>query len=283
MDIKKADFAGSWYPGDPSGCEREIRTFISGPAIKAFSNRDFNAGIVPHAGWFFSGALACQVVKLLSNGKKPNVIVIFGKHMRPKDRPTIMVNGGLETPFGDIAIHEKLAAALSNELDLREEQASHADPENTIELQLPFIRYFFPDIPVVAMGVAPNPDAIHIGKKTVEIAGNMGLSIKAIGSTDLTHYGPNYGFAPHGEGQEGVRWVKETNDPRMISLMLAMDSEKIIGEALTSYNACCGGAVAAAVSAAKALGSDHGELLAYTTSYDKSPSHSLVGYAGVVY
>jgi AmmeMemoRadiSam system protein B len=283
MNIKKADFAGSWYPGNPSGCEKEIRSFLADPAIKTFSGRNFRAGIVPHAGWFFSGALACQVVKHLSNIEKPDVIAIFGKHMRPKDCPTMIVNGGLETPFGDIAIHEELAAALAKDLDFREERAANAEQENTIELQLPFIRYFFPDIPVVAMGVPPNPDAVLIGRKTVEIAENMGLSIKVIGSTDLTHYGPNYGFAPQGEGQKGVRWVKETNDPRMISLMQAMDSEKIIGEALTSYNACCGGAVAATVSAAKTLGADHGELLAYTTSYDKSPSHSLVGYAGIVY
>jgi AmmeMemoRadiSam system protein B len=283
MNIKKADFAGSWYPGSPSACEKEIKAFLSDTAIRDLPGKEFLAGIVPHAGWYFSGALACRVIKHLSEGGKPDVIAVFGKHMRPRDKATIMVDGGLETPFGVIGIHDELAETLAGNLGLRVEKASYAQPENTVELQLPFIRYFFPEAKVVALGVPPSEEAGRIGAGTVEAAKKMGLSIKTVGSTDLTHYGPNYGFSPHGEGKEGVRWVKETNDPKMIERMLAMDVPGVISEALSSYNACCGGAVAAAVSSAKALGAVNGELLAYTTSYDKSPNHSLVGYAGVVF
>ena len=112
---------------------------------------------------------------------------------------------------------------------------------------------------------------------------NLGLSLKVIGSTDLTHYGPNYGFSPAGTGKAGVAWVKETNDKRMVDHMIALDSSEILSDALSSYNACCGGAAAAAVASARALGASRGELLVYTTSYDKRPDNSLVGYAGVVF
>ena len=283
MDIKKADFAGSWYPESPRDCEMDIHSFMSETKIQPVPDREYRAGIVPHAGWYFSGALACQVIGHLKGQETPDAIVLFGKHMRPGDKATVMVQGCLETPLGPIAIHENLAAAYADAFGLRKERASSAGPENTIELQLPFIRYFFPDVPLVAMGVPPTGSAGIIGRKTVEIAGKMGLNIKVIGSTDLTHYGPNYGFTPHGHGQAGVRWVKEVNDPRMIEKMIAMDEEGIVKEALASYNACCGGAVAAAVSAAKALGAERGEMLAYTTSYDKNPGESLVGYVGLVF
>lgn len=283
MEIKKADFAGSWYPGSSSGCEEDIREFLSSPGFRAVPEKTRVAGIVPHAGWYFSGALACQVIRRLAHGDKPDVVVLFGKHMRPREQPDIMAGGWFETPLGMIPVHQDLSATLSEELDLRKIHPSQAGPENTIELQLPFIRYFFPDTPVVAIGAAPNSTAIHIGRETVAIARRMGLSMKIIGSTDLTHYGPNYGFMPHGQGMEGLTWVKEENDPRMISMMLAMDRDSIVDEALSHGNACCSGAVAAAVSGAGALGADHGELLAYTTSYDKSPGHSFVGYAAVLY
>ncbi len=283
MDIKRADFAGSWYPGTSFECERDIRAFLSDPVFRDVPGDTFQAGIVPHAGWYFSGALACRVISHLVRGPKPDVIVLFGRHMRSGDRAVLLACDGFETPLGVIGIRKDLAFALSHALDLREERGPNAVPENTIELQLPFIRHFFPETPVVAIGVPPNEDAIRIGRKTVETAKDMGLSARIIGSTDLTHYGPNYGFSPMGGGNDAVRWVKDVNDRRMIDLMLALDAKSVIAEARSSSNACCGGAVAATLSAAHTLGSEKGELVGYTTSYDKSPGHSLVGYGGVVF
>ncbi len=283
MDIKKADFAGSWYPDSLSGCEMEIRGFLSDPGFKDVPEKNRVAGIVPHAGWYFSGALACQVIRNLAVSDKPDVIVLYGKHMSPRERPDIMTRGWFETPMGPVPVHQELAASLAEALDLQKLDPSQVGPENTIELQLPFIRYFFPGTPVVTLGVAPNATAAHIGKETVNIARRLGLSLKIIGSTDLTHYGPNYGFTPRGQGAAAVTWVKQENDSRIIDRMLAMDTDHLVEEALSHGNACCAGAVAAAVSAAGTLGADHGELLAYTTSYDKSPGHSFVGYAAVLY
>ncbi|MBN2323714.1 MAG: AmmeMemoRadiSam system protein B, partial [Spirochaetes bacterium] len=48
-------------------------------------------------------------------------------------------------------------------------------------------------------------------------------------------------------------------------------------------NACCPGAVCAAIGAVKAGGVKKGVLVTYTTSYDVRPDSSFVGYAGVVY
>ena len=78
-------------------------------------------------------------------------------------------------------------------------------------------------------------------------------------------------------------WVRGQNDRRIIELMLAMDAENVIDEALASHNACCAGAAATAIETAKHLGASRGESMAYATSYDKSPGDSFVGYAGIVY
>ena len=102
MEIKKADFAGSWYPGSSSGCEEDIREFLSSPGFRAVPEKTRVAGIVPHAGWYFSGALACQVIRRLAHGDKPDVVVLFGKHMRPREQPDIMAGGWFETPLGMI-------------------------------------------------------------------------------------------------------------------------------------------------------------------------------------
>lgn len=283
METKRADFAGSWYPATAMACEKEILQFLDDTSIRPVPEKAYQAGIVPHAGWFFSGSVACHVIKTLRGEKKPDVILLFGKHLRPHDPVTIMVKGVMETPLGDLPIHEPLAQTLADTLDMSIEGASSARPENTIELQLPFIRYFFPDVSVVPMGIPPSAMAETLGRKVVGIARDMGLNIRVLGSTDLTHYGPNYGFTPAGTGNQGVTWVKEENDRRMVDHLIAMDTPAILSDSLSAYNACCGGAATAAVSAARAMGATRGELLAYTTSYDKRPDDSLVGYAGVVY
>ena len=283
MDMKRAHFSGSWYPETASACEGEILGFLNEYDMLSVPGKEYQSGIVPHAGWFFSGAVACHVINTLKGKKAPDLIVLFGKHLRPQDPSTIMVKGSLETPLGIIDIHDSFAASLAGNLNIRIETAGTSQPENTIELQLPFIRYFFPGVPVVPVGVPPTSQAEIIGRECVTIARNMGLTIKTIGSTDLTHYGPNYGFTPQGTGARGVAWVKDVNDRQIISTMISMDEPGILKEAMNSSNACCAGAAVAAVAAGKALGASKGELLCYTTSYDKSPGDSLVGYAGIVF
>ena len=53
--------------------------------------------------------------------------------------------------------------------------------------------------------------------------------------------------------------------------------------ALSSHNACCPGAAAAAIAAIRRGGVERGFLVDYTTSYDRHPDSSFVGYAGVIY
>jgi AmmeMemoRadiSam system protein B len=132
------------------------------------------------------------------------------------------------------------------------------------------------------MGVPPNKTSLGIGRAVATISRQMGLAIKVIGSTDLTHYGRNYGFVSQGSGKQAVDWVRNENDRRVIDAMLEMQPEKVIVEAQTSQNACCAGAAATAIETAKHLGADRADELVYATSYDKSPGESFVGYVGIV-
>ena len=154
--------------------------------------------------------------------------------------------------------------------------------DNTIELQLPFVKHFFPKAKIIPIGPAPGSQAAAIGQALADIAVSQGLSLKVIGSTDLTHYGPNYGFSPAGAGGEALKWSKE-NDRAQIERILSLDADGVIAQGLTRHNACCSGAVAAAVAAARALGATKGQLIDYATSHDKSPGASFVGYAGTLF
>jgi AmmeMemoRadiSam system protein B len=283
VKARKALFAGTWYPGSAAGCEKEIISFLNEYDTKTVSDRTLTGGIVPHAGWYFSGSIACNVINCLKDEKPTDVFVIFGMHLHAGSPSFIMTEGACETPFGEIEIEKGIAGELTKKFTFQIETAENFTQDNTIELQLPFIKYFFEDAKIVPIGVPPSKDALEIGKAVADISNKLGLRIKVIGSTDLTHYGANYGFIAKGTGPKAVDWVRNENDRKVIDAMLAMDSHAVISEALTNQNACCGGAAAAAIAAAKKLGAENAESIAYATSYDKSPGDSLVGYVGIVF
>ena len=283
MNVRKATLAGSWYPGRASECEKEIKKFLTEYDTKTVSNRPLTGGIVPHAGWYYSGSIACNVIHCLKQAEPPDVIVIFGMHLHTGSPAYIMVDGGWETPFGEVMIEKELSGELAEKFTFTVETTERHTRDNTIELQLPFIKYFFEDTKIVPMGVPPVNNSLGIGKAVAEISARLGLRVKVLGSTDLTHYGSNYGFTTKGTGKKALDWVVNENDRRVIDAMLAMDPEGVISEATTNHNACCGGAAATAIAAAKALGAERAESIAYATSYEKSPGSSFVGYVGIVF
>lgn len=291
---KQASFSGSWYPESAQECQRAIEQFIGEQTTPL--QGVFSGGIVPHAGWFFSGSIACRVIASIAasspfsgktgkstQGVGVDVVLIFGMHMHPASPPCVMVSGGWDTPLGSIDIHESLASDLALKTGIKCESAITFPEENTIELQLPFIKYFFPDAAIVPVGVPPSDVAESIGNAAAQCAENLGLNVVVIGSTDMTHYGANYGFIPVGSGNKALEWVKNNNDRKAIKAMLSMDSGKIISQGIENRSMCCSGAVSATVSAVKKMGAVKGIELDYATSYEKSPGSSFVGYSGILF
>ena len=81
MSLRKRSLPRGWYPFDEKDCRREIESYLEGwsppPSI---SGRGIG-GIVPHAGWYFSGKLAARVFYSLKSKGKVDVIVLYGGHL----------------------------------------------------------------------------------------------------------------------------------------------------------------------------------------------------------
>lgn len=283
MSLRKAVFSGSWYPADARACENQILEFLEEGKDRSTNLAGPVGGIVPHAGWYFSGSIACNVIHQVAKATSPDVVVVFGMHMHTGSPRVIMPEGEWETPFGPLVVDTALANEITRQYDFHLESPTRFNQDNTIELQMPFIRYFFKDVRVVAMGVPPTQETLSLAESVVETAKNLDLTIAVVGSTDLTHYGPNYGFAPKGYGSNALNWVRSENDRSVIDAMLRMDPQAVLQEGLKKSNACCCGAAAAAITAGKALGAQKAEELIYATSYDKSPGDSFVGYVGILF
>jgi MEMO1 family protein len=283
MGTRKADLAGAWYPGGASDCRKAIEEMSRECLPCPDKGKTAVGGIVPHAGWFYSGRIACNVIQCLAGKEKIDICIIFGRHLRQGSPNYIMTEGQWDTPLGELEIDTEIAGKLAGEFRFTVETATQYEQDNTIELQLPFIKYFSPHIRIVPMGLPPRMDSITIAGRVAEICRESGRKAIALGSTDLTHYGHNYGFLPKGSGNAAVDWVKNENDKRVVDLMVDMDAKGVIEEANKNYNACCSGAAGAAIEAARVLGAKRGEKISYFTSYDVRPDSSFVGYAGIIY
>ncbi|GAH87888.1 unnamed protein product [marine sediment metagenome] len=136
----------------------------------------------------------------------------------------------------------------------------------------------------------PRAQAVALGTSVGEIISrDEARKIVCIGSTDLTHYGPRYGFTPMGVGTEALKWADSVNDRKFIDLALKLEPRGMLNSAAEHCNACGAGAAAAAVAAAKTLGKTQGVLLAHTNSNEimlrkmGTTSRESVGYAAIVF
>jgi AmmeMemoRadiSam system protein B len=162
--------------------------------------------------------------------------------------------------------------------------------EHSIEVQIPFIQGLFAGAKIVPVLVPPTEQAVTLGSQVGEIISQQdGKKIVCVGSTDLTHYGPRYGFIPMGTGKNALTWAKEVNDKKFIDLTLELKPEELLASAVKNGNACGPGAVAATVAAAQKLGCKQGLLLRHITSNEimqqkmGTTSADAVGYAGIVF
>jgi AmmeMemoRadiSam system protein B len=291
MQARKPVVAGQFYPGQHDSCLIAIHDCLKAANLSEQLPATIVAGIVPHAGWTFSGSLAALVLTAIKQQhEKVNTFVIFGAaHGYFGASPAVSDRGVWATPLGEVVIDEELADAILSTDQAVSDPDAHLC-EHSIEVQVPFIQHLFPGAKIVPVLVPPTEQAVELGTRVGEIIGQQeGKKIVCVGSTDLTHYGPRYGFTPMGTGKDALAWAKKVNDKKFIDLTLKLKSAELLAGALKDGYACGPGAAAATVAAAKKLGCKRGLLLGHITSNEimlrkmGTTSAEAVGYAGIIF
>lgn len=289
MRIRHPVVAGSFYEASESACRASLSRCIAESVVCEELPGRIVAGIVPHAGWVFSGAVAGQVFRAIAQQFEPEVFILFGAmHRAVAQTGGMFADGAWRTPLGDIAVDERLAERILSGTNLIDSNAQVHVDEHSLEVIVPFIQYLFPKAKILPIAVPPVAKAHEIGQAVGRTISAEQASAVCIASTDLTHYGPGYGFAPQGRGQKGITWAKEVNDKSIIDLICLLEAEKVVAEAQVHSNACGSGAVAAVVAAAKEVGAMRAVVLSHVCSAEVTEklwgqqSSESVGYAGIV-
>ncbi|MEJ5259370.1 MAG: AmmeMemoRadiSam system protein B [Anaerohalosphaeraceae bacterium] len=288
--IRKPAVAGQFYSASRSGCLSEIEDCLPRTSFSVELPNPIVAGIVPHAGWVFSGDLAAMVFQAVRqvNGTVDTFVLFGASHRYGSGVPAVYDKGAWETPLGLAHIDEDLAAKVVA-LGASAKPAAHLG-EHSIEVQIPFIQYLFPEAQIVPILMPLSGFEVQFGQEVGRLLNSIrDKKTVCIASTDLTHYGPRYGFCPQGIGSEAIEWAHRVNDGQFINLALQMKADQIVSNACENQNACGPAAAAALVAAARARGASKGVLLAHTNSRDvmlqkfRQRSEESVGYAAIVF
>jgi AmmeMemoRadiSam system protein B len=234
--------------------------------------------VAPHAGWYYSGRFAARAVAALE--RDVSTVIVAGGHLPVGMPPLFALEDQAATPLGNIPIDAELRDALYEELKGREDRYQ----DNTVEVLLPMARYFFPEARLLWIRLPSEISSFEAGKTIARTARSLERKTVFLGSTDLTHYGPNYGFSPRGYGKKALEWVEKENDRAFINAVLAGDPEETLRRAEEDRSACSAGAVLGAMGFAflrAGSKTPKAELLDYGTSAAMSPEEipdSFVGY-----
>ncbi len=264
--IRNPVVSGQFYPASPS----QLKAMIEGMVDEKAAKEEVIGLVSPHAGYIYSGWVAGAVISKI---KFKDTFIIMGPNHTGMGKPcSIMTEGVWKTPLGEVEIDSELGKRiLATSSYLQEDYAAH-QYEHSIEVQIPFLQYFKPDIRIVPIILAYSSGAIYkeIGREIAKAIKDSNKEVVIIASSDMTHYEP----------QESA----QRKDMQAIEAILDLNEDELLRRIDELDISMCGYAPAVSlISAAKELGATGAELVRYQTSGDTTGDYSaVVGYAGVI-
>jgi len=264
--IREAAVAGQFYPAWPKELKETIKFMVDKEGAKI----DAIGVVSPHAGYIYSGPVAGAV---FSHIKFKDTFILIGPNHRGMGKPfSIMTSGSWKTPLGEVEINSELAQAILKASGYLEEDSLAHRYEHSLEVQVPFLQYFKPDVSIVpiVLSQADPPVYEEIGRALAAAIKKAGNDAVIVASSDMTHY------EPHEKARD--------KDRQAIEAILDLDAAELV-KRINRFNiTMCGYAPAISlITAAKALGAKKAELVKYQTSGDTSGDFSsVVGYAGII-
>lgn len=264
--IRKTSHAGTFYPRFAAQITQQIETWLAdGELIR---NKGRRLGLIlPHAGYVYSGKCAALGMASAQNENWDAIIVIHPSHQGNHFDFSLSPFTEYETPLGNLKRDEKSYQILLPFADQKVHKDYHG-LEHSLEVQLPLIRYFFPETAIcpVMMG-RQNPETSQkLAAALYEAVYKTARKILVIVSTDLSHY---YDAS-----------TAEIMDARLAEYILNLD-EAGLWHAMKqgSLEACGIGCIMALIGLAHHYENPKAELICYTHSGKSSGMNDqVVGY-----
>ena len=276
MQIRTPAVAGMFYPGEKNKLKQSIKeSFLHkfGPGYLPPSKikKKIFGIICPHAGYMYSGPIACQSFYAISSDMPETFIILGPNHWGIGSNVASMKDSKWETPLGNVEVDSNTVDEIIALADIIEIDSFSHSREHSIEVQVPILQEMISDFKIVPITLInqSKETALHIGKAIAQIAKKKKIMI--IGSSDFTHYEPND--------------IAHQQDALLIEPILELDVNRFYDVLHEENVSACGyGAIASTMVACKEMGAKKGELLKYATSGDVAgDTNSVVGYGSIIF
>lgn len=259
--------AGQFYPGTDQGLEKEVTGYLT----SELAPEKVIGAVMPHAGYTYSGAVAGETAASIRIPR--DVIVLGPNHTGLGAAVSVYPGGAWRMPFGDVPVHDELAALIVNESELTiADEMAHVR-EHSLEVILPFLyyagRHDLSIVPITLSRISRD-ECQALGEALARVIRSRDEEILIVSSSDMTHY----------ESHDAAK----AKDSDAIARILDMDPDGLI-EVVSRQGITMCGIIPTAVMlyAAIALGATKARLVRYTTSGEVSGDYdSVVGYAGII-
>lgn len=197
--IRKAQFAGKFYPATSAEIEHMLRFIekIESPKVNVqFAQQNICGGIVPHAGYQYSGYHAFHFYEILKHSPiQFDTFVIINPNHSGLGSGLFNSSGARywETPLGKVEQDMELLDALN----LQNNDNAH-DSEHSGEVQLPFLQHFIPytfKIVMLTMNHQQPESAALLANIIHDGTTKTSRKVLLIASSDFSHYeSPETGY-----------------------------------------------------------------------------------------
>jgi|TARA_Y100000310_G_C20702729_1_gene831527 hypothetical protein len=196
--IRAPAVAGQFYASTKPELVKQLDACFKsklGPGIlKKAPTKKFpmvSAGIAPHAGYPYSGAVAAHLFNVIKYSKQADTYIIIGPNHTGQGAP-ISISGAeaWATPLGQVKLDNQIAQDLVDETGMVDiEEIAHLY-EHSIEVQVPFLQHVqktkkFKIVPI-CMARQELSVAQELGEAIAKVCADKKVTV--IASTDFSHY-----------------------------------------------------------------------------------------------
>jgi hypothetical protein len=178
--------------------------------------------VVPHAGWAYSGAVAAAAYRLLPAGSFGRVVVLAPSHHGAFGGYALDDARAYRTPLGEVPLDREAVESLKGS-GLARVVPGVTGPEHAVEIELPFLQATlgrFSLVPIL-VGRAGAPEQRAFAQRLARLDDGKTLFVF---STDFTHYGPRFGYAPFGPAAGAHARIRAL-DATALALLSRLDAD----------------------------------------------------------
>lgn len=277
---RPATLAGTWYPADPGQLALLVDGFLAGADASLRPTGRPLIGLTPHAGYTYSGPTAGRLFGLLRDAPPRRLVILAPNHRARLARPALSGAAAYATPLGAVAVDTAAVARLAAGGALVIDDRAHRD-EHAIEIQLPLAQRCWPGAcPAIVPVLVPHLDEAMRAAAAAALAAELDDGTLLLVSTDLTHYGAAFDFAPFADD---IAAEVERLDAGALLRVLAGDGPGLLDYGRQTGITMCGLEAAALALACGLPPGFEGALLGYARSGDRDGDYSRsVSYAAAL-